>query len=148
MHADGRFARELFLEDPGSNKPKRVSKEMIDNGTVYPYMNGRLVFKHAIQKFPAAISETLKDTGYALNDIDLIIPHQANKRITEAIQMRLELPKGKIFSNIEYYGNTTAASIPIAMAEAYEKGLIKEGSLVCLAAFGSGFTWGANLIRF
>jgi len=148
IHADGRFARELFLEDPGSSKPNRISKEMIDEGTVYPYMNGRYVFKHAIQKFPAAIDEALKDAGYNLSDVDLVIPHQANKRITEAIQNRLKLPTEKVFSNIEHYGNTTAASIPIAMTEAYEKGLIKEGSLVCLVAFGSGFTWGANLVRF
>ncbi len=148
MHADGRFARELFMEDPGSIKPKRITKEMIDEGTIYPYMNGKYVFKHAIQKFPAAIEEALTKTGYKLEDVDLIIPHQANKRITEAIQMRLKLPKEKIFSNIEKYGNTTAASIPIALTEAYEQGLIKKGSLVCLAAFGSGFTWGANLIRF
>jgi 3-oxoacyl-[acyl-carrier-protein] synthase-3 len=148
IHADGRFAKELFLEDPGSSKEKRITKEMIDKGSVYPHMNGRYVFKHAIQKFPAAINEALNDAGYTLNDVDLIIPHQANKRITEAIQNRLELPNEKIFSNIENHGNTTAASIPIALTEAYEKGLIKEGSLVCLAAFGSGFTWGANLIRF
>jgi 3-oxoacyl-[acyl-carrier-protein] synthase III len=148
MHADGRFARELFMEDPGSIKPKRITKEMIDEGTIYPYMNGKYVFKHAIQKFPAAIEEALTKTGYKLEDVDLIIPHQANKRITEAIQMRLKLPKEKIFSNIEKYGNTTAASIPIALTEAFEQGLIKKGSLVCLAAFGSGFTWGANLIRF
>ncbi len=148
MHADGRFARKLFLEDPGSCKPKRITKEMIDAGTVYGYMDGKYVFKYAIQKFPAAINEALVDAGYTLNDVDLIIPHQANKRITEAIQMRLELPKEKVFSNIEKYGNTTAASIPIALTEAYEQGLIKEGSLICLVAFGSGFTWGANLIRF
>ncbi len=148
MHADGRFARELFLEDPGSSKPERISKEMIDEGTVYPFMNGRYVFKHAVQKFPAAINEALEDAGYTLDDVDLIIPHQANKRITEAIQMRLKLSDEKVFSNIEKYGNTTAASIPIALTEAYENGLIKEGSLVCLVAFGSGFTWGANLIRF
>ncbi|KAA3616953.1 MAG: ketoacyl-ACP synthase III [Calditrichaeota bacterium] len=148
MHADGTFARELFLEDPGSSKPKRISKEMIDEGGVYPYMNGRYVFKHAVQKFPAAINEALNDAGCTLDDVDLVIPHQANKRITEAIQMRLEIPKEKVFSNIEKYGNTTAASIPIALTEAYEEGLIKDGSLVCLAAFGSGFTWGANLIRF
>ena len=148
IHADGSFARELFLEDPGSSKPKRITKEMIDAGTVYPYMNGRYVFKNAIQLFPAAINEALNDAGFTKDDLDLVIPHQANKRITEAIQMRMELPKEKVFSNIEKYGNTTAASIPIAMTEAWEEGRIKEGSLVCTAAFGSGFTWGANLIRF
>lgn len=148
MHADGRYATQLFLEDPGSIKPKRITKEYIDNGTVYPFMNGKFVFKHAIQKFPAAIAEALESTGLSLDDVDLIIPHQANKRITEAIQARLNLPDEKVYSNIQRYGNTTAASIPIALREAWEDGLIKEGSLVCLAAFGSGFTWGANLIRF
>ncbi len=148
MHADGRYVKELFLEEPGSIKPVRINKEMMESGSAYPYMNGRFVFKHAVTKFPAAINETLEATGYELQDIDLIIPHQANKRITEAIQNRLNLPDEKVFSNIQNYGNTTAASIPIALCEAWEKGLIKEGSLVCLASFGSGFTWGANLIRF
>jgi 3-oxoacyl-[acyl-carrier-protein] synthase-3 len=148
LHADGRHATELFLEDPGSIKAKRMSKEYIDNGTVYPYMNGRYVFKHAIQKFPEAINEALQTSGLTLEDVDLVIPHQANKRITEAIQARLNLPAEKVYSNIERYGNTTAASIPIALCEAWEKKIIKEGSLVCLAAFGSGFTWGASLVRF
>lgn len=148
IHADGRYATELFLEEPGSIKPKRINQEMIESGSAYPYMNGKFVFKHAITKFPAAINETLEATGFTLDDVDLLIPHQANKRITEAIQNRLNLPDEKVFSNIQNYGNTTAASIPIALCEAWEKGLIKEGSLVCLAAFGSGFTWGANLIRF
>jgi len=148
MHADGNFDTELFLEDPGSIKPTRITKDMIDEGTVYPYMNGRYVFKHAIQKFPAAIMEALEDANCTLDDVDLLIPHQANKRITEAIQHKLKLPTEKVYSNIERYGNTTAASIPIALREAYDDGLIKDGSLVCTAAFGSGFTWGANLIRF
>ncbi|MCB0284472.1 MAG: ketoacyl-ACP synthase III [Calditrichaeota bacterium] len=148
MHADGKHAKELWLEDPGSVQPVRMSKEMIDAGTIYPYMNGRYVFKHAVTKFPTAIYEVLEASGYTKDDVDLVVPHQANKRITEAIQQRLELPTEKVFSNIEKYGNTTAGSIPIAMTEAWEQGLIKDGSLVCTAAFGSGFTWGANLIRF
>jgi 3-oxoacyl-[acyl-carrier-protein] synthase-3 len=148
MHADGNYATELFTEEPGSIQPVRNSKEMIDKKTVYPFMNGRYVFKHAIQKFPAAIMEALDDSGLSVDDLDLLIPHQANKRITEAIQHKLKLPDNKVYSNIERYGNTTAASIPIALCEAYEEGLIKDNSLVCTAAFGSGFTWGANLIRF
>ncbi len=148
MHADGRFDRQLFIEDPGATKHKRLTKEMIDEGTVYPHMNGRYVFKHAVTKFPEAILEALEDANLQLEDVDLVIPHQANLRITEAIQQRLGLPKEKVYSNIQRYGNTTAASIPIALCEAEEEGLIKDGSLVCLAAFGSGFTWGANLIRF
>lgn len=148
IHADGRYAKELYLEDPGSCKESRISKEMIDAGTIYPYMNGRFVFKHAVQKFPAAIKEALDTAGYNLEDLKLIVPHQANLRITEAIQNRLKLPDGKLYSNVQKYGNTTAASIPIALCEAWEEGLIEKGDLVCLAAFGSGFTWGANLIRF
>ena len=148
IHADGNHVTELFLEEPGSVKPVRINKEMIEQGTIYPHMNGRFVFKHAIQKFPAAIYEALEDAKCTLDDVDLVIPHQANKRITEAIQHKLNLPTEKVYSNIERYGNTTAASIPIALREAYEEGLIKEGSLVCTVAFGSGFTWGANLIRF
>ncbi len=148
LHADGKYARQLYCEDPGSRGDKRVSHEMIDNGTIYPYMNGRYVFKHAVTRFPEAIMETLAATGYTKDDIDLIVPHQANKRITEAVQQRLDVPSEKVFSNIHKYGNTTAASIPIALTEALEEGRIKAGDLVCTVAFGSGFTWGANLIRF
>ncbi|RMH65558.1 MAG: ketoacyl-ACP synthase III [Calditrichaeota bacterium] len=148
LHADGKYARELFCEAPGSFGEKRVTHEMIDNGSIYPYMNGRYVFKHAVTRFPESILETLRATGYSKDDIDLIIPHQANKRITEAVQQRLDVAPEKVFSNIHKYGNTTAASIPIAMTEAMEEGRIRPGDLVCTVAFGSGFTWGANLIRF
>jgi len=148
MHADGRFARELMVEEPGSIKEKRINSELMQNGNGYPYMNGRYVFKHAVTRFPEAIQEALYDAGLSINDVDLVIPHQANQRITEAIAQKLGLPQGKVFSNIHKYGNTTAASIPIALREAWEEGRIKDNSLVCLAAFGSGFTWGANLIRF
>lgn len=148
LHADGRFAKELFLEDPASCKTPRISKQMIDDGTVFPYMNGKTVFKHAIVKFPAVIMESLEKAGKKLEDVDLVIPHQANQRITEAVRHRLKLPEEKVFSNIHKYGNTTAGSIPIAMTEAKEQGLIKPGSLVCLATFGSGFTWAAAIIQF
>jgi 3-oxoacyl-[acyl-carrier-protein] synthase-3 len=147
LHADGRYVKELWIEDPGFIKFPRLTHEMIDEGTIYPSMNGKNVFKHAITKFPAVIHEALDATGYTTDDVDLVIPHQANKRITEAVQKRLNLPEEKVFSNIHKYGNTTAASIPIALSEALEQNLIKDGSLVCLAAFGSGFTWAASLIR-
>ena len=110
-------------------------------------MNGRYVFKHAVTRFPEVILEALEAAGEKIENVDLVIPHQANQRITEAVQMRLGLPKEKVFSNIHKYGNTTAASIPIAMSEALEQGLIKEGNLICLASFGSGFTWASSLIR-
>lgn len=147
LHADGRHAKELWAEDPGSSKKERLTVEMIEQGTIYPHMNGRYVFKHAIIRFVEVITEALKANGYSRDDVDLIIPHQANDRITETVQIKLELPPEKVYSNIRKYGNTTAASIPLAMREAVDKGVIKENSLVCLAAFGSGFTWASSLIR-
>ncbi len=147
LHSDGNFVKELWVEDPGSAHNPFISHEMIDSGSIYPKMNGRYVFKHAVTRFPEVIMEALQTAGYTKDDLDLVIPHQANQRITEAVQMRLELPKEKVYSNIHKYGNTTAASIPIALSEAMEEGLVKEGSLVCLAAFGSGFTWASSLIR-
>ncbi len=147
LHADGNFMDSLAVENPGSGTRPFVNKEMIDNRSIYPKMNGRYVFKHAVTRFPEVILETLAAAGHSLNEVDLVIPHQANERITEAVQMRLELPREKVFRNIHKYGNTTAASIPIALSEAVEQGLVKDGSLVCFAAFGSGFTWGASLVR-
>jgi len=147
LHADGRFMKELSVEDPGSGTRPFISHEMIDNKSIYPNMNGRMVFKHAVTRFPEVIKEALNATGYSTKDVDLVIPHQANERITEAVQTRLGLSREQVYRNIHKYGNTTAASIPIAMSEALEEGLIKDGALICLAAFGSGFTWGASLIR-
>ncbi len=147
LHADGKYHKELWIENPGSSSKPFVEHEMIEEGSIYPHMNGKSVFKHAVTCFPAVIREALESTGYTTNDVDLVIPHQANERITEAVQIRLELPREKVYRNIHKYGNTTAASIPIALSEALEEGLIKDGSLVCLAAFGSGFTWAASLVR-
>ncbi len=118
------------------------------NLVLYPYMNGRHVFKNAVTRFPEVIWEALEAAGVEKSEVDLVIPHQANQRITDAVRMKLELTEDKVYSNVAKYGNTTAASIPIAMSEAIEEGKIKEGSLVCLAAFGSGFTWASALIRF
>jgi 3-oxoacyl-[acyl-carrier-protein] synthase-3 len=148
LHADGRYVKQLWCEDPGSVKNPRLSEEIINSNSIWPYMNGKYVFKHAITKFPEVIIEALEKAGYTTKDVDLVIPHQANQRITDAVRMRLELPEEKVYSNIAKYGNTTAASIPIAISEAIDEGLIKEGSLVCVAAFGSGFTWASALIRF
>ncbi len=147
LHADGNYAKELWVEKPGSITYPVVDKTDVEEGRIYPYMNGRFVFKHAVTKFPEVIYEALNANNYKAEDLDLVIPHQANERITEAVQMRLQIPKEKVFSNIHKYGNTTAASIPIAITEAMEEGLIKDNSLVCLAAFGSGFTWASSLIR-
>jgi len=148
LHADGRHAKELWQELPGSARKPMMSHAIIDEPGIYPYMNGRYVFKHAVTKFPEVIMEVLQTAGVDKSEIDLVIPHQANMRITEAVRMKLELSEEKVYSNIQKYGNTTAASIPIAISEAIEEGRIKEGSLVCLAAFGSGFTWASALIRF
>jgi 3-oxoacyl-[acyl-carrier-protein] synthase-3 len=105
------------------------------------------VFKHAVVKFPEVIGEALDAHGLTAQDIDLLIPHQANLRISEFVRQKMGLPEEKVFNNIQKYGNTTAASIPIAMSEAWEAGKIQPGNLVCLAAFGSGFTWASALIR-
>ncbi len=147
LHADGELAEELSCLAPSSNAPERLTHEMIDNASIYPIMNGQTVFKNAAVRFPEVIMEALNKNGYQPTDIDMLIPHQANLRITTFIQQKIGLPAEKVFSNIQRYGNTTAASVPIALSEAVEQGKIKTGDLVCLAAFGSGFTWASALIR-
>jgi 3-oxoacyl-[acyl-carrier-protein] synthase-3 len=146
IHADGTFAEELCVKDPGSSRKQRLSKEMLDGTDIYAYMNGNLVFKHAVVRFIEVIKEALNKNGLKTTDLDLVVPHQANLRISNFIEEKLGIA-GKVFNNIMKYGNTTGASIPIALSEAWEEGRIAEGKLVCLAAFGSGFTWGSALIR-
>ncbi len=147
LHSEGKYAKELMAEAPSSIEHPRVSKEMLDAGRQWPRMNGRYVFAHAVRRFPEAIGEALAANGLSVGDLSMVIPHQANLRITQAVGNALKLPEAKVYSNIERYGNTTAASIPIALDECVEQGRIREGDIVCLAAFGSGFTWGAALIR-
>ncbi|MDJ1469497.1 beta-ketoacyl-ACP synthase III [Cytophagaceae bacterium DM2B3-1] len=148
LHADGRFAEELIVKDPGGSRQGRwISHEMIEQGGTTVYMNGQNVFKHAVVRFPEVIKEALDTNGLETSDIDVLIPHQANLRITKYVGEQLGLPEEKIVSNIQKYGNTTAASIPIALSEAWEAGRIQSGNLVCMAAFGSGFTWASALIR-
>jgi 3-oxoacyl-[acyl-carrier-protein] synthase-3 len=148
LHADGRYAEELMVKDPGSSRAGRwISKEMIDAGGTDPYMNGQAVFKQAVVRFPEVVREALEKNGYDARDLDLLVPHQANLRITTHVQETMGLPAEKVMSNIQRYGNTTAASIPIALSEAWADGRIKPGNLVCLAAFGSGFTWASALIK-
>jgi len=147
LHSEGKNAKELMAEAPSSIEHPRVSKEMLEAGRQWPRMNGRYVFVHAVRRFPEAIGEALAANGLSTGDLSLVIPHQANLRITQAVGNALKLPEGKVYSNIERYGNTTAASIPIALDECLEQGRIRDGDIVCLAAFGSGFTWGATLIR-
>ncbi|MDX1903386.1 MAG: beta-ketoacyl-ACP synthase III [Thermonemataceae bacterium] len=147
LHAQGQHAEELFLEHPGSRLKERLSPKMIEEGKHLPVMQGQTVFKHAVVRFPEVIQEALEANGYTADDLNILVPHQANLRITKYIQQLMKLPDEKVVSNIQRYGNTTAASIPIALTEAWQEGRIKSGDLVCLAAFGSGFTWASALIR-
>ena len=165
LHSDGTHAESLAMITPGSHGGYHlgmeqygfpdndnpggiyVTQKMLDDDLVYPNMDGRLVFKWAVQKFPEAIVEALDATGYSIKDIDLLVPHQANLRIAQFVQRKLGLKDEQVFNNIQKCGNTTAASIPIALCQAREQGKIKKGDLICMAAFGSGFTWGSALVR-
>jgi 3-oxoacyl-[acyl-carrier-protein] synthase-3 len=147
LHSEGKHARELMVEAPASIENPRISKEMIDARRHLGTMNGRSVFTHAVRRFPEVIQEALAENGMTVSDLSVVIPHQANLRITQAVTKALGVPAEKVFSNIEKYGNTTAASVPIALDECVEQGRIREGDVVCLAAFGSGFTWASSLIR-
>ncbi|TRX57539.1 ketoacyl-ACP synthase III [Fulvivirga sp. M361] len=149
LHSDGKFAEELFVKDPGSSRPheERQPEQILDTSGFKVHMNGNLVFKHAVVRFMEVINEALQANNIEKEEIDLLVPHQANLRISNYIQQKLGLPDEKVYNNIMKYGNTTAGSIPIAMSEAWEEGKIKENDLVCLAAFGSGFTWASALIR-
>jgi 3-oxoacyl-[acyl-carrier-protein] synthase-3 len=164
LHSDGQSAELLAMYNPGTHANHWVtnpvasyndapagdmfmSKEMIDKAENFPFMDGPAVFKKAIVKFPEVILEALTKNGLATTDIDLLIPHQANLRISQFVKQKLGLRDDQVFNNIEQYGNTTAASIPIALCQAWEEGKVKEGDLVCLAAFGSGFTWASALLR-
>lgn len=147
LHSDGTYAEELYMHNPGSLKKRRLTHEMLDNGEMLPHMNGQTVFKHAVVRFMEVINEALDANGKSAEVIDLLVPHQANLRISEFIRQKMNLPESKVYNNIMRYGNTTAASIPIALSEAWQEGRVKSGDLVCLAAFGSGFTWASSLIK-
>ena len=118
-----------------------------NDARVFPKMEGRYVFRHAVTRFPEVIREALEASGHTIADLSLLIPHQANLRISQMVAMGLELPEEKVFNNIDRYGNTTAASIPLALYEALEANRLRAGDLLCLAAFGAGFTWASTLIR-
>lgn len=149
LHADGRFAEELYVKDPGSSRPhkERQADQILDTTTYKVVMNGNQVFKHAVVRFMEVIQEALDANNLKKEDINLLVPHQANLRISQYIQEKLGLSNEQVFNNIMSYGNTTAASIPLALSEAWAEGRIKENDLICLAAFGSGFTWASALIR-
>jgi 3-oxoacyl-[acyl-carrier-protein] synthase-3 len=147
IHADGRHAEILWVEAAASRNNPRISAEDIEAGRHYPTMQGAEVFKNAVSRMPEVVKEALAANDLETSDIDLLIPHQANLRISQMVQRRLGLPDEKVFNNIQSYGNTTAATIPIALAEAVQSGRLAPGDLLCLVAFGSGFTWGSSLIR-
>jgi 3-oxoacyl-[acyl-carrier-protein] synthase-3 len=165
LHSDGNNAEILAMYNPGTHAnywsngqiladfdtaeigEMFMSHEMIDNAQNFPNMDGPTVFKIAVEKFPQVINEALDKNGLTVNDLTLLVPHQANLRISQFIQKKMKLRDDQVYNNIQKFGNTTAASVPIALCEAWEEGKIKEGDLVCLAAFGSGFTWAGALIR-
>jgi 3-oxoacyl-[acyl-carrier-protein] synthase-3 len=147
LHADGRFAKELWTDAPGSLYHPRVQPRMLDDGSVFPHMEGQKVFKHAITKMPEVMREALAKHGLAAKDLKLLVPHQANLRIAQMVQRALELEDHQVFNNIQSYGNTTAASIPLALAEGVAARGVRRGDLVGLVAFGSGFTWASALVR-
>ncbi len=149
LHADGRFAEELYVKDPGSSRPhaERQQEQFLDTTGFKVVMNGNLVFKHAVVRFLEVINEALTKNNLKKEDISLLVPHQANLRISQYIQEKLGLSDSRVYNNIMRYGNTTAGSIPIAMSEAWAEGRMKENDVICLAAFGSGFTWASALIR-
>jgi 3-oxoacyl-[acyl-carrier-protein] synthase-3 len=164
LHSDGESAEILAMYNPGTHANHWSTKdyasyedaeigklcfshEMIDKGQMFPTMDGPAVFKKAVVKFPEVIVEALHANGYEPSDLNLLIPHQANLRIAQFVQQKLKLRDDQVYNNIQHYGNTTAASVPIALCEAWQQGKIKEGDLVCLAAFGSGFTWASALLK-
>jgi 3-oxoacyl-[acyl-carrier-protein] synthase-3 len=164
LHSDGESAEILAMYSPGTHAnywtqekladfeeaeigEMFFSHAMIDKGQVFPNMDGPSVFKKAVEKFPEVILEALSKNGYTASDLKLLIPHQANLRISQFVQKKMRLSDAQVYNNIERYGNTTAASIPIALCEAWQQGKINKGDLVCLAAFGSGFTWASALLK-
>lgn len=169
LHSDGTYAEKLAFINPGAHggyhqhrleekidygypSPDTygeifITPRMVEEGYIYPNMEGQFVFKMAVQKFPEVIKEALQTVGLTPADINMLIPHQANLRISQFVQKMLGLSDDQVWNNIQRYGNTTAASVPIALCEAWEAGKVKPGDLVCLAAFGSGFTWASAIVR-
>lgn len=149
LHSEGKHAAELSMIGPNTNHwiPELIDKNDPEDLSYFPYMNGQLVFKNAVTRFSEVINEGLSKNNWEASDIDMLVPHQANLRISQFIQRRFGLEDHQVYNNIMKYGNTTAASIPIALSEAVQENAIKEGDKVVLAAFGSGFTWGSAIIQ-
>jgi len=149
LHAEGRFARKLWVEAPGSGfTPARITHEMIDERRHFPRMEGRFVFKHAVTRMPEVLLETLGAASTKLEEVDLFLFHQANLRINEYVAQQLAIPPEKCPSNIERYGNCSAASVPMLLDEAVRGGRLARGQLVTMTTFGSGFSWSSALVRY
>ncbi len=149
LHSEGKHAMELALPGPSTQHwvPEIIAEGEVEHPNYYPVMNGNFVFKQAVVRFEEVINEALQANGKTKEDVALLVPHQANLRISQFIQKKMGLRDDQVYNNIMRYGNTTAASIPIAVSEAWQEGKIKKGDLICLAAFGSGFTWASALIN-
>jgi 3-oxoacyl-[acyl-carrier-protein] synthase-3 len=147
LGSDGAGADVLCLKTPGTATPGFLRREDVDEARVHPKMDGKVVFKNAVTRLIETAKTLLHRNKVSPDEISLVIPHQANLRINEMVRESLELPPEKVFNNIQKYGNTTAATIPICMSEALQEGRLKKGDLVLTLAFGAGFTWGGNLIR-
>ncbi|HEY6561210.1 MAG TPA: beta-ketoacyl-ACP synthase III [Polyangiaceae bacterium] len=148
LHADGSAAKELWLELPASAYMPRLPQEMMAEGRQYPRMNGKQVFRWATERMPEVALEALEKADLTIADVDLFVPHQANMRINQLVAWRLEIPEEKVLHNIEKFGNTTAATIPMALDRAFKEDRIHAGSVVLFAAFGAGFTWAAGVVKF
>lgn len=146
-HADGKGAEELWIPAPGSREIPRITHQMLEDGLHYPHMNGKQVFRWAVDKMPAVAREVLEDVGKTVDDIDLFVPHQANMRINQMVASGLKIPEHKVVHNIQRYGNTTAATIPIGLSESYAEGRLDD-AMVLMSAFGSGFTWAGAVVQF
>jgi 3-oxoacyl-[acyl-carrier-protein] synthase-3 len=147
LHCDGRHAELLWVDKPGSKYHPRVSAEQVAEGKHFLSMDGKEVYRHATACMPASVRRVLDKTGNTTDQIDLLLPHQANLRISEAVQKSLGLRDDQVYNNIDRYGNTTAATIPILLDECVRSGRIKEGQLLVFTAFGSGFSWGSVAVR-
>jgi len=147
LHTEGKYVKELWVEAPSSKSNPKLNQEILNEGKHFLKMNGKEVFKHAVKRFPEVIIEGLEHNNLTIDDIDLLIPHQANVRISKMIQKKLGLNDNQVISNIHKYGNTTAASVPIALCETINNNKLNKGDTLVLAAFGSGFSWGSAILK-
>jgi len=146
LHADGSGAKDLWVEAPASNHIPRITKEMLDEGKQFPAMVGKQVFRWATEKMPEVSRAVLADAGLSIEQVDLFVPHQANMRIKQFVSQKLGIPEAKVVHNIQKYGNTTAATIPLGLSEAWREGRCDRGSNILMAAFGSGYTWAGAVL--